>query len=152
MNSGLNTYIITEEKQSIIQQLENHGVVIVNQQEECEYLDVNDVVVVVQNEILAVECAKKWQLFYVIENEQDIIEQEYYVIDLKSKQQQNSILKFNTKEELFLHLEPMDYKEFCFFISEEKANIIEITTINNYLKNKVDLKLIKIKLVNLWKY
>lgn len=149
MQTGLNLYIINA-PENFIEQFCNEKVVLINNLENLEYIN-NDEILVFQNNTLYLSQKIENQVIVLLDSKLQVTNEEFLIIDNTSKNKKSKQL-FKNKEELFKYISLLNKVEFWQFIEVNKLQIQNTFILQQILKQNVDLNLIKIKLVSLWKF
>lgn len=149
MQTGLNLYIINA-PENFIEQFCNEKVVLISNLENLEYIN-NDEILVFQNNALYLSQKIENQVIVLLDSKLQVTNEEFLIIDNTSKNKKSKQL-FKNKEELFKYISLLNKVEFWQFIEVNKLQIQNTFILQQILKQNVDLNLIKIKLVSLWKF
>lgn len=136
--------------EEVINLLLENNITLVNDVDEIENLAEDQVVCFIGNDKLK-EVKISNQKICIIEQSNQIIDEEFVVIDC-NKIDSQQLDDFKSKEDLFQHIKDFEQNELFDFIKRNQRSISNYSILELLINNNVDVKLLKIKVVGLWKY
>lgn len=150
LNSGLNIYIINIDPNMKQHILDSDNLTVIENEENFEYIS-EDEILVFWDEKLYLKNKISNQVIVLINSKLQIKDEDFLVINNEIVNEKSKS-SFTSKENLFSKIVDMDNLQLFDFIQTNEENINNYYDLNQKIIDEVDLNLLKIKLVSLWKF